>query len=56
MKEIEKQFKNIVKRYELFTGSRDPRNLCLYNKLGYNPFKTEKLNHEISFVYMEKKV
>jgi ribosomal protein S18 acetylase RimI-like enzyme len=56
MKEIEKQFQNIVKRYELFTGSRDQRNLYLYSKLGYKSFKTEKLNNEISFVYMEKSV
>ena len=45
MKEIEKQFKNIVKRYELFTGSRDQRNVYLYNQLGYKPFKTQKHNH-----------
>ena len=45
MKEIEKQFKNIVNRYELFTGSRDQRNQYLYNQLGYKSFKTEKLNH-----------
>jgi ribosomal protein S18 acetylase RimI-like enzyme len=56
MNEIEKQFKNIVRRYELFTGSRDQRNLYLYNQLGYKSFKTEKHNDEISFVYMEKSV
>jgi ribosomal protein S18 acetylase RimI-like enzyme len=54
MKEIEKQFKNIVKRYELFTGSRDQRNQHLYNQLGYKPFKTEYLNSEITFVFMGK--
>ncbi len=54
MNEIENQFKNIVKRYELFTGSRDQRNLYLYNKLGYKSFKTEYLNSEITFVFMEK--
>lgn len=54
MNEIENQFKNIVNRYELFTGSRDPRNLYLYNKLGYKSFKSEKFNNEISYVYMEK--
>jgi len=45
MNAIEKQFKNTVKRYELFTGSRDKRNLYLYKKLGYKSFKPEKLNH-----------
>lgn len=54
MREIENQYKNIVKRYELFTGKRDPRNQYLYNQLGYKAFKTEKLNDEISFIYMEK--
>jgi ribosomal protein S18 acetylase RimI-like enzyme len=54
MQEIENQYKNIVKRYELFTGKRDPRNRHLYDQLGYKAFKTEKLNDEISFVYMEK--
>jgi ribosomal protein S18 acetylase RimI-like enzyme len=54
MNEIENRFKKIVNRYELFTGSRDPRNIYLYNQLGYRSFKTEKYNNEISFVYMEK--
>ncbi len=54
MAEIEKRFKNSVQRYELFTGSRDPRNLYLYNQLGYKTFKTKKLSDEISFVYLEK--
>jgi ribosomal protein S18 acetylase RimI-like enzyme len=56
MKGIEKRFKNIVKRYELFTGSRDQRNQYLYNQLEYKSFKTEKHNDQISFVYMEKSV
>ncbi len=54
-REIENQYKDIVKRYELFTGSRDTRNLHLYDRLGYRPYKTEKLNEEVSFVYLEKR-
>jgi len=54
MSEIEKRFRSQVTRYELFTGSQDHRNLYLYNQLGYNAFKTEKHNDEISFVYLEK--
>jgi ribosomal protein S18 acetylase RimI-like enzyme len=54
MKAMENQFKNNVKRYELFTGARDPRNLYLYDQLGYKYFKTEKYNNVISYVYMEK--
>ena len=54
MHEIENQYKSIVKRYELFTGTRDPRNRYLYDQLGYMSFKIENFNDEISFVYMEK--
>jgi len=54
MKAIENKFRNIVRRYELFTGTRDPRNLYLYDQLGYKFFKTEKYNNVISYVYMEK--
>jgi len=56
MYKIEHLYKNIVKRYELFTGARDPRNKYLYAQLGYISFKTEKINDAISFVYMEKRV
>jgi ribosomal protein S18 acetylase RimI-like enzyme len=45
MNAIENQFQDNVTRYELFTGAQDPRNLYLYNQLGYKTFKTEKHNH-----------
>jgi ribosomal protein S18 acetylase RimI-like enzyme len=54
MNAIENQFKNVVKRYELFTGVRDSRNLFFYDQLGYKSFKVEKYNNLISYVYMEK--
>ena len=54
MHEIENQYKNSVKRYELFTGERLSRNRYLYNQLGYKPFKTEKFKDEVSIVYLEK--
>jgi len=53
---IENHYKSIVRRYELFTGMGDPRNRHLYDGLGYKPFKTEKLNEQVTFVYMEKSV
>ncbi len=56
MAAIEKRFRGQVTRHELFTGSQDHRNLYFYNQLGYNAFKTEKHNDEISFVYLEKRV
>jgi GNAT superfamily N-acetyltransferase len=56
MNAMENNFKDVVKRYELFTGVRDPRNLYLYDQLGYKSFKTEKCNNLISYVYMEKTI
>jgi len=54
MHEIEVYYQDAVRRYELFTGSRDPRNRRLYDQLGYRPFKTEKINEELLFIYMQK--
>lgn len=56
MNEIETRHTNVVRRYELFTGSRDSRNLHFYDQLGYKSYKTEKLNDEVTFVFMEKSV
>jgi N-acetylglutamate synthase-like GNAT family acetyltransferase len=56
MNEIETRHTNIVSRYELFTGSRDSRNLHFYDQRGYKSYKTEKLNDEVTFVFMEKRV
>jgi len=56
MNVIEARHTNIVRRYELFTGLRDSRNLHIYDRMGYKPYKTEKLNDEVTFVFMEKSV
>jgi N-acetylglutamate synthase-like GNAT family acetyltransferase len=56
MNEIETRHTNVVRRYELFTGSRDSRNLHFYDQRGYKSYKTEKLNDEVTFVFMEKSV
>lgn len=53
MKEIEKYF--IPKRFELFVGSKSDNNIHLYQKLGFNVYKTG--NYEcghIEILYMEK--
>lgn len=42
-------------RFELYTGYRSERNLYLYSKLGYVPFKTVKVHERLSFIYLEKK-
>lgn len=41
-------------RYELFTGAKSEKNLYLYQKLGYKPYKTEKVTEKLHFVYLEK--
>jgi len=55
MKAIEHEFSGLARQYELFTGSRDPKNRYLYEKLDYVIFKEEKLNDQITFIYMRKK-
>ena len=51
MKEIENIFKS--KRFELFTVDKSQKNLYLYQKLGYEMFKTEKIDN-INFIYLAK--
>jgi hypothetical protein len=55
MNEIERNF-NTCKRFELFTGDRSERNLYLYQKFGYQIFKTAKITDQTTIVYMEKKI
>jgi len=55
MNEIERIF-NTCKRFELFTGDRSEKNLFLYQKLGYQIFKTAKITDQTTIVYMEKKI
>jgi phage replication-related protein YjqB (UPF0714/DUF867 family)/N-acetylglutamate synthase-like GNAT family acetyltransferase len=55
MNEIEKIF-NHCKRFELFTGDKSERNLCLYQKLGYKIFRTANITDQTTIVYLEKKV
>lgn len=41
-------------RFELFTGHLSQRNLALYEKMGYKPFKTVRIGDRESLVYLEK--
>ncbi|OHD12831.1 MAG: hypothetical protein A2Y34_01695 [Spirochaetes bacterium GWC1_27_15] len=52
MNEIEKKFS--VKRFELFTGFKDEKNIAFYQKLGYEIFNTKELSETVSIVFMEK--
>ncbi len=42
------------KRRELFTSTKSVRNIALYEKLGYTPFKQEQMSPNLTFVYLEK--
>lgn len=53
MGSLEERFPG-VERYELFTGDKSERNLHLYQKLGYQIFKTQQLSDQVRLVYMEK--
>ncbi|MGI0046742.1 MAG: GNAT family N-acetyltransferase [Nitrosotalea sp.] len=53
MNEIESWFR-ACKRFELFTGDKSEKNMALYQKLGYETFKTEKITEQITLVYLEK--
>ena len=50
--EIENVYPN--QRFELFTSTRSIRNIKLYEKLGYDTFKEERVSKELKFVYMQK--
>ncbi len=53
MGEIEKLYS--PKRYELFVGSKSDKNIHLYQKLGYNVYKTDQYEcGNIEVFYMEK--
>jgi ribosomal protein S18 acetylase RimI-like enzyme len=53
MSAIEAEFPD-ANRFELFTGSRSAGNIRLYERLGYNIFRTERLSTQVGLVYMEK--
>jgi GNAT superfamily N-acetyltransferase len=53
MHEIEGCFPD-AERYELFTGHKSQRNLYLYQKLGYRPFKSEMISEKLTLVFLEK--
>ena len=54
MQAIEKHYAGRVQRYQLSTVHKSKENICLYEHLGYNTYKTEKVNEDVIFVYMEK--
>ncbi len=53
MEQIESCFGQ-AQRFELFTGHKSERNIHLYERLGYEVFKSEEINKNLSFVFMQK--
>ncbi len=43
-----------ARRFELFTAHKSEKNLALYQKLGYQPFRKRVLNDNVTLIYMEK--
>ena len=53
MSDVEQIFDK-ARRYELFTGHKSERNLHLYQKLGYEPFRTERVTESLVLVHLER--
>lgn len=53
LNEIERTFSQ-AKRFELFTGNKSERNLYLYQRQGYKPFKTAMITEDVRLVFLEK--
>ena len=53
MSEIE-TFLSHCSRCELFTGYKSEKNIKLYQKLGYDEFKRQVVNDNLTLVYMQK--
>jgi len=52
--EIEKSCPPEIARFEAVVGHKSRRNLSIYGRLGYQPFKTEPLLPTVELVYMQK--
>jgi ribosomal protein S18 acetylase RimI-like enzyme len=53
MAAIENSFRQ-AKRFELYTGAKDAKNLYFYKKLGYKQFKIQETSAGYSLVFLEK--
>ncbi|MCJ7700459.1 MAG: GNAT family N-acetyltransferase [Anaerolineales bacterium] len=50
---IERRFKH-AERYELFTGHKSIKSLCLYKKMGYEKFKEVEISPKLTLIYLQK--
>ena len=55
LSEVEVRFPE-ARRFELFTGTLSVRNIGLYERLGYVPFREEVVSPKVTLVYLEKRV
>ncbi|MGA2444927.1 MAG: GNAT family N-acetyltransferase [Opitutaceae bacterium] len=53
MTAIEAAFPGVT-HYELFTGERSERNLRLYQRLGYVPFRQQQVSPRLTLVFLHK--
>jgi ribosomal protein S18 acetylase RimI-like enzyme len=51
--EIERKYP-ACRRFELFTGIKSQKNICLYEKAGYKAFKTQSVSNKLSLICFEK--
>ncbi|RXZ82042.1 N-acetyltransferase [Paenibacillaceae bacterium] len=56
MREIEVVFTGKCQRFELFTGDKSIRNLYLYRKLGFEVYRKEYVNDNLSLLFLGKEV
>lgn len=55
MHEVERRFPQ-ARRFELFTGHRSVRNLSFYQRLGYSPFREQRLSNQVTLIFLQKVV
>jgi GNAT superfamily N-acetyltransferase len=51
---LSERLRQRVRRFELFTGHKSDCNIRLYERLGYQIFKHEKIDENLSFAFMKK--
>jgi ribosomal protein S18 acetylase RimI-like enzyme len=44
-----------ARRYELFTSHKSEKNLHIYEKCGYRPFKSKVVSEKLTIVFLEKR-
>jgi GNAT superfamily N-acetyltransferase len=49
----EKQFPD-ANRYELFTGEKSQKNLHIYEKCGYQRFRSQVVSSKLTLLFLEK--